>query len=144
MTADRPWLAIDANVYVAQFTPEALSPQAEKLFSAEALLIAPDFIGIEVASAFLQKIKRGLMTMDSATAALDGLPRRVRLENSSRLWSAALLFAAEHGLTAYDALYTSLALQERCRLVTADRQIRDVLLAQSPSTLAWLEDFGAP
>lgn len=143
VTVARPWLAIDANVYVAQFTEEVFSPQAESVFRSGALLIAPDLIGVEVASAFLNKIKRGLMTVGSATAALDGLPRRVQIVEGSTLWRTALHFAREHGLTVYDALYASLALRERCQLVTADTQIADVLRIQSPSSLAWLGDFVA-
>jgi predicted nucleic acid-binding protein len=137
-------LAIDANVYVARFTQEEFSRQARDVFGSGAALIGPDFIGIEVASAFLKKVRAGDMSLSDATIALEILPRIVRLESSAELWTIALKFARDYGLSAYDALYTSLALRERCRLVTADRQIRGVLRAQAPSTLAWLEDFDTP
>ena len=141
MTAASPWLAIDANVYVAQFTEEKFSAHADNVFSLGVALMAPDFIGVEAASAFLKKVRRGEMTLADATNALDGLPRRVRLEPSAGLWSVALRFAREHRLSAYDALYVSLALREQCQLVTADTAIADVLRVESPGTLAWLGDF---
>jgi predicted nucleic acid-binding protein len=141
VTVASGWLAIDANVYVAQFTKEEFSAQAEKVFRFGAALVAPDFIGIEVASAFLKKVRRRAMTLTDATSALDGLRRRVRLEASAGLWSVALTYARNHNLSAYDALYVSLALREQCQLVTADKEIADVLRRESPATLVWLGDF---
>jgi predicted nucleic acid-binding protein len=81
------------------------------------------------------------MSLNDARAALGSLPRRVRLESSASLWVTALEFARNHGLSAYDALYASLALRQRCRLVTADQQIADVLRVEAPLTLSRLEDF---
>ena len=141
MTAASLWLAIDANVYIAQFTRERFSPQAANVFSRGSILIAPDFIGIEVASGFLKKVRASDMSLSDATSSLHALPRRVRLVESSPLWAVAIDLAIDHGLTAYDALYVALALREQCQLVTADRQIADVLRSQSPGTLAWLGDF---
>jgi len=134
-------VVIDANVLVAAFTNEDLTPQADWLINSHIMLVAPEFIGIETASALLGKVRRRELLMEDANASLEAIPDRVLLEPSASLWPAALTFANTHGMSAYDALYVVLAQRAGCQLVTDDTQIAAVLREHDPVRLVTLAEL---
>jgi predicted nucleic acid-binding protein len=133
-------VVVDANLVVALFAQEVFTPHADALADSGVVMVAPDFIGVEAANAFLKKVRRGEMRATDATQALRGLPKRLVLISSESLWEPAFEFARTHKLTAYDALYAVLARTESIQLVTADTEIADVLRAHFPAMLLWLGD----
>jgi len=63
------------------------------------------------------------------------------LRPDDRVFYRAFAVALEHGRSFYDALYVALALQEGCRLVTADERLVNALRPSFGDTMLWLGDL---
>jgi predicted nucleic acid-binding protein len=108
--------------------------------SGRARLVAPRLFDVECASGLVKAVRRRRL---GASRALDDLLDLLELP-VERLEAPgaeveALLFALEHGISVYDALYVALAAEERLPLVTADARLVRAL-AGSPHTVLHLDD----
>jgi len=115
---------VDASVAVKWFAAEDGSARAEALFEHEDELTAPDLILVEVGNAMWKKFRKGWLTNDQVTAAMERLPyyfdRTIATaELASRATALALLL--DHPI--YDCLYLASAERERLPIVTADDRL---------------------
>jgi predicted nucleic acid-binding protein len=89
---------------------------------ADATLISPDLLGLEVASVCWKKCRRDPAKRDAHIAAF-GLLARLPIEARRVEPSAVLALAMATGLTVYDASYLWLSRQLGLELVTLDKQL---------------------
>lgn len=119
-------ILVDANVAVKWFLPEPLSEAAEEILRTRDILVAPDLIRVEVASAITRRFRRGELTAGEANeivglwvdvlkkGALNIYPALDDLKEAGRL-SVELRHAIQ------DCLYLAMAARMGARFVTADR-----------------------
>ena len=141
MQPDAGWLVVDASVAAKWFLEENLSAQARGLLSAAEELLAPRIIIAELGNVLLKKVRLGEMQRASVDDALDVFDLFVTLRPDDRVFYRAFAVALEHGRSFYDALYVALALQEGCRLVTADERLVNALRPSFGDTMLWLGDL---
>lgn len=135
---------VDASVAVKWFVPEANSPEAAALLDPAHTLYAPDLLVAEVGNVLWKKTRRRELRPGEARLILRGLASvPLELTPSRDLVGAALDLALHVGCSAYDGMYLALAIHHDCRLVTADRRLRELLgrraLARHVSVLPALE-----
>jgi predicted nucleic acid-binding protein len=106
---------VHASVAVKWFLPEGLSTEARRLLSAEHELLAPDLLRAELGNVLWTA--RGQLR-DFSRVPLEFHP-------AARWANPALALAIRHGVTVHDGLYLALAAGSGCRLVTADRRLRE-------------------
>jgi len=87
-------------------------------------LVAPTLFDAECAGGLVKAIRRGRLDAERATAAMIQV-LRLPVERLSSPAAAvyALELALDHGVSAYDAVYVALAIEERLPLVTADARL---------------------
>ena len=116
---------IDTNVLVKYVMPEEFSDVARRIIGqyddAQLRLIAPDFVFVECANVLWKYIRRNNLSIANATSALRELRGlNIPLVPQRELLEDALLFAANTGVTVYDAMFCVLAQREDAELITAD------------------------
>jgi predicted nucleic acid-binding protein len=120
-------LVIDASIAVKWVVEDDGTPQALALRQ-RAKLIAPDLLVAECSNILWKKARKRELSIDEATFAarllqaadIELLPTRSLLETATRI-------AIELDHPAYDCLYLALAVENGCRLVTADESFMRVL-----------------
>lgn len=139
-------ICVDSSVAAKWMLPEEHSEQALDLYQqvtqAGQEVVAPPLLPIEVCNILRQRVRRGLLTSEDATRALDRfLDFPVRLAAPSRPHSRALALADRYDLPAvYDAYYLSLAQKLRVRLWTADRRLLRAIEGRLPF-VSWIGDY---
>lgn len=137
---------VDASVAVKLFVPEALSSEADAVFTRfaqenSAELVVPDLFFIECANVFWKWVRR---TAYSAKAAQEHLRDLTGLGLTAIptqiLADAALDIALKYRVTAYDACYLAAAAQLTFPLITADEKLAKQL-AKGPYDVQWLGDL---
>ena len=134
-------VVVDASVAVKWLLPEVHSAAARAWFTVDHLLVVPDLVFAEVGNVLSKRVRRGEMTGEQAkdtwtTFAL--LPLDVH--PARPLGELALEIALATGQTVYDGMYLALAVQEACRLVTADRRLFNALQGGPfGERVAWVE-----
>jgi len=121
-------LVVDASVAVKFLVRETGNDEARRFLSIPDPLIAPDWLLVEAANTFWKKVRRSELLIVHAERHLKDLPSFFEtLYSSSELVAEALRlsFQLRHGV--YDCLYLALALQEDCRLVTADVEFAEAI-----------------
>lgn len=136
---------VDASVAVKWYLNEPHSDAALGLLCDEALLVVPDLLFSEVASALWKRSRRRELEPEEAAEWLDELVRVPLLVEPSRPYAkVALELALETGCTPYDSLYLAIALGCECALVTADRTLFAALReGQYGDSVRWIEDVSA-
>jgi predicted nucleic acid-binding protein len=126
---------LDSSVGLKTLLPEVDSPKAIALCKAFRRgvheLLAPDIFPVEAAHALAKAERKGLLAAGEASILLDDLPVP-ELHSSLALLPRALDIASRARVGVYDCLYVSLAEQERCELVTADRKLINALRKYAP------------
>jgi predicted nucleic acid-binding protein len=118
-------IVVDASVAVLWLTPEPGSAGAGRLEDSDALLLAPDFLPIEVANVLWKKVRRDEMTARQAEDALTDLTSgALVIMESAPLVIRAMRLAVELGHPVYDCLYLALAREWSATLATADGTLR--------------------
>jgi predicted nucleic acid-binding protein len=123
-------IVIDACVAVKWFLPEDNSEQALRLVQGNEILLAPDLLRIEVASAILVRARRNEIEVRHAKEALSMWFEALKdgvIQVNSGLEDArdAGNFALQLGHPVYDCLYLAVARRTSSRLVTADRKFAE-------------------
>lgn len=120
-------LVVDASMAAAWFLPDERSEGAEPVMQAlrSAPGLVPSLFWFETRNLFLTAERRGRFKAGEALLSmtqLRGLPLQDVDSISERL---VLEVAIKHGLSAYDAAYLALAIQNRLPLATLDRRLAD-------------------
>ncbi len=119
-------ILVDANVAVKWFLPEPLSDAAEALLRTKDILVAPDLIRIEVASAITRRFRRGELTAAEAKEIVQ-LWTEVLKKGVVHVYSSlddlaeAGRLSVEMRHAIQDCLYLAMAIRLGARFVTADR-----------------------
>jgi predicted nucleic acid-binding protein len=135
---------VDASVAVKWFVPEVHSLEAAALLEPAHTLYAPDLLFAEVGNVVWKKTRRHELRPAEARVVLRGLAAvPFEVTPTRDLLTGALDLALHVGCTAYDAMYLALAIHHECRLVTADRRLRELVgrrsLARHVSVLPYTE-----
>ena len=119
---------IDSSALVKLVIPEEYSGILRGIitlhYESDVRLIAPEFVLVECANVLWKHTRRNDLPIEtgmSAIRTLRGLG--IGLVSQSGLLEDSLLFAANTGVTVYDALFCVLALQEDAGLITADARL---------------------
>lgn len=117
-------LVLDASVAIKIFVDEDGSAAARGLVAAGAQFIAPSLVVAEIANVLLKRVRRG-ETAPAYAASVLGRATTLfdQFVSIEKLNERAFAIAADHQLTAYDALYVALAEARQWRLATADRRL---------------------
>lgn len=125
-------LVLDCSVTMAWLLPDEASPYAnavlDKLKDGHA--VVPSLWVQEVANVMLVAVRRGRVSREAATAFvgyLEALDIRIRDAVPCMADIAWLVeFGTEHGLSAYDASYLLLAIEQDLPLATLDKRLAAV------------------
>lgn len=113
-------LVIDTSVALKWVVEERGTSEALALLRRNAL-IAPELLVAECSNALWKKVERKELTKPEALFAARLLQSaRVELLPMRSLIEAATRFAIELSHPAYDCIYVALAIENRCKVVTAD------------------------
>jgi predicted nucleic acid-binding protein len=118
-------LVVDASVAVKLIVEERGSEAAYQVIARPEPLIAPDWVLLEVANALWRKVSLVGLPEEVVRQALAGLPQLFsETPPTVPLLSAGLdlSFRIRHPL--YDCLYLALAIEEDCRMITADKAFK--------------------
>ena len=103
---------------------------AVALFNVIEQPLVPDHFFAEFGNVLWKHWRRQLLNrgrVEDILGAIQDLPFRVR--SSRDLLPTAAYIAVDHGITVYDALYVALGVESGVSVVTADRQLRNVMAA---------------
>lgn len=128
-------IVIDASVAAAWFVPEAVSDAARHLLDSGQVLLGPDLLRIEVASALLKALRRKMVDEGSAAGSMTRLPRLVALQPSDGYVDAAFGFARSYGGSLYDGIYAMTARDHGAALATNDRALANVARSAGIQTM---------
>jgi predicted nucleic acid-binding protein len=116
-------LVVDASVAAKWVFPEVFSSQSRRLLSARYDVIAPDLIWCELGNIAWKRVRRGEISSDEAAQVIADLVRMpIDVFPALGLLPPALELAIATDRTVYDCMYLALAIDRRCRLVTADER----------------------
>ena len=138
---------LDASVAVKWAMPQANEPLTEeslRLFQryrdGEVHFIVPDVFWAELGNVLWRGARQARWSRAQATAvAEDFIGRDFTTVSSLHLLSEAVQIAFSQDRSIFDCLYTALAVQARCDLITADERLANALAARFP--VKWLGAF---
>jgi predicted nucleic acid-binding protein len=135
-------VVVDASVAVKWFVPEELAANAHRLLAPEYELLAPDLLWAELGNVLWKKCRRQEFDPRTARRLLRDFSRVPIEYHASEPWTeSALDLAIRHGVTVYDGLYLALAAGNGCRVVTADRRLREACREAAVRDLVgWIEE----
>lgn len=134
---------VDASVAVKWYLCEPHSEEALSLLDEKDLLVVPDLLFCEVASALCKRTRKGEIDREEAIEWQDELAHVPLLVEASHLYATtALRLALETGRTPYDSLYLALALGCHGVLVTADEAFcRALERSEYGDHVRWIGDL---
>ena len=134
---------VDAGVAVKWILDEPHSDAARRLEGAGHILLAPDFLFVEVGNVLWKRVQANSLTADEAQRLLRALATApLSLRAAHLLVADALDLACRHARTVFDSLYVALAVHEGAQLVTADRRLFNALQSGPlASYLQWVGDL---
>ncbi len=116
-------LVIDASIAIKWVVDEDGTSEA-LVIRQKAKLIAPELLIAECANILWKKVQRGELLKDEALLAARLLQgSEIELLPTRFLFEAATRMSIEIDHPAYDCLYLALALEKKCRFVTADERL---------------------
>ncbi len=139
---------VDASVVIKWVVDEPGSEHAVQLIDGPTLC-APDLMMSECANILWKKVRRGELTRDEASLAIELLVRAdVELVPTRALASAATRLSLDLDHPAYDCMYLALAVDRGDAFVTADRRFVRVVAERGAHDLRGraieLGDFNRP
>ncbi len=114
---------VDASAVAAVLFREPDHALVTLAIPADARLVAPALLPLEVANVARTKVRRGELARADAVAMLADLARW-RVRTVSVPWARAWKLAWAHDLTIYDAAYLHVAIARDAPLVTLDADLR--------------------
>lgn len=127
-------IALDASVVAAWFlAPEEPLARAALEALATEDAIAPGSLYAEVAQALMRAERQLRFSMDDLLSASDEIGM-LPLSTQTPSFGAIVSLARRHNLSAYDAAYLAVAIDNGAALATLDRSLRDAALREE---LAW-------
>ncbi len=133
---------VDASVVIKWFLPQVYADNARRLLTNNHNLLVPDLVFPEVGNILWKEVRFSLATAEEVKAvitAFSALPLQVYA--SKPLISLAIDIGLKTQRTIYDCLYLSLAVSERCQMVTADKKFYNALINTNFATnLLWVEN----
>jgi predicted nucleic acid-binding protein len=124
-TTETSVYVVDASVSVKWFAEEEDSLLARSVIRPGVVLLAPELLFPEAASALTKKVRAGEFPQGGLSAALDELDYLLEIVPSRSLMLAAQALSFEFGTSFYDCIYLALAQREGARLLTADERFRN-------------------
>jgi predicted nucleic acid-binding protein len=127
--ADLPrTIVVDASVGMKWVVDEEGSDIAAALLAWRRLLV-PDLFWIETANVLSTKVRRGELASAQAGDAWHDLSQAPVLSRTATpdTVAPALRLAQDIRHPVYDCVYLALAVEERCKVVTADRRFVEVV-----------------
>ena len=135
---------VDNSVVMKWYVPETHGDHALRLAADKHELHAPELLVPEFSNAIRSRVRSGTLSWDEADLLGFQFRRQpVELHPHSSYMSLALGMAIEHNHPAYDCFYLALAMELRCKCVTADRRFYDALSPAYEAALLWVEDIPA-
>lgn len=133
---------VDASIAAKWFFLEEYSQDAIKIMNSKRILMAPDFMWIEVGNVCWKRIQRNEIQEHQAQEMLRNLLRYpLEVYPAKPLLGPALSIASQLKISIYDALYVSLAYSKDAVLVTADRKLfQSINKKPYLAHIAWIED----
>jgi predicted nucleic acid-binding protein len=118
-------IVVDASMALSAFVPDEFAPDSDRLLEeiVQGGALVPNVFWNEIRNAVLSIERRRRLTRteaDLVLSSLRALPIRVAPDRSD---AEILNVARDCGLTAYDAAYVALAIEEKVRLATLDAEI---------------------
>lgn len=132
---------IDANVAIKWVLPEIYSDRALSLLDDEQdEFLVPDFFFSEITNILWKRTQRGELTLESAAEKLSEIKQvDFTVFGSFDLVSQALVTAAQIQQAVYDCVYLTLAINNRCQMITADERFINALGQNSDvDCVVWL------
>ena len=121
-------VVVDTSVALKWLLPEPDSAMAERVASADHLLIAPTLLIAESCNAIWNRLRRGEVTADHAQLVVARLPKFFdSLVGDAGLAPMAMTIASALEHPVYDCFYLALAERLGTKLVTADGRLMAVL-----------------
>jgi len=121
-------IVVDASVVAKLFFPEARSAGAVRVVKTADELLAPELLWAELASVVWKRHRRSEIDQDQAQQIFGEMTRLpIRTYAHQWLGVAALKLAIETDRSVYDCLYLALAIDQQCRMVTADERLTGAL-----------------
>jgi len=115
-------LVIDASIAVKWVVEEDGTPEAV-ILRKKVRSIAPELLVAECANILWKKVQRGELFKQEALLAARLLQgAEIELLPTRSLFEAATRMSIEIDHPAYDCLYLALAIEKKCRFVTADER----------------------
>jgi predicted nucleic acid-binding protein len=120
---------VDTSALIRLFVPDGPVPQGLEAFFRKVAMglgraLAPELLAAEAANVILKKLQRGELAMDEARSLLkDVMVMPIELRPHMPLLESAFILASEQKLSAYDALFLALALEQNATFYTADDQL---------------------
>lgn len=114
---------IDASVVCAAIFEEDLTPHAEVALSADAKMIAPTLIDIELLSAATKRARRGMDADDARARLRHGQSLGIERVGVSAYADDAFDLSVALDHPSADCVYLAVAIREDAPLVTGDRRL---------------------
>ncbi len=138
MAASR--FVVDASVVAKWYFNEPLAEEADRLADSSAILLAPDLVLAELAHVVRRRTLRREVSPDVAETILPSAASRLELRSLQTLLRAAFRLSLGANLDVYDAIYLTLAIEERIPAVTADERLVRAVRAHGLARHVWLLD----
>ena len=117
---------VDASLVIKWFVPEIHSEAARRWLDASHDYVAPDLLFPEVGNVVWKKVRRKeLEETEARQLVVDLAQVAVETVATRGLLRDALALALTAGITAYDAMYLTLAVRLETEVITADDRFAD-------------------
>jgi predicted nucleic acid-binding protein len=117
---------VDASLVIKWFVPEINAEAARQWLEASHDYVAPDLLFAEIGNVVWKKVRRKELSEAEARQLVTDLPRlAVETVATRSLLQDALAVALTAGITAYDAMYLTLAVRLETQVITGDQRFVD-------------------
>lgn len=124
---------VDASLVVKWFVPEINAEAARKWLEASHDYVSPDLLFAEVGNVVWKKVGRKELSEAEARQLVKDLPRlAVETVATRSLLQDALAVALTAGITAYDAMYLTLAVRLETQVITGDQRVVEKVARHQP------------
>ncbi len=135
---------LDASVIIKWYTEENLSPIAREIrdlyINGQILIIVPTLLEYEVLNGLKYTGQFTLEELNTVGSSLENYGFKLnKMEGKYRQKMTEI--AMNHRISIYDAAYIALAIEDKCKLITADEKIQKKLPKTQKSFIINLSEF---